>query len=198
MEQKYCFNPKDPTVRFVMTEFLMDEGFVECPAPGTPIPPTLLAGAGGVLDQTAANLAKQLRAKMGNAPTEAQLKRLVDMVGRVDLDTLEAKQEPVSDIPPPPEPQSAMGATDEAAPPAEESNPTTDVMEMHEIPQVNPIETTEAAVKRWFKTDLSKVTKPELCNFGLKKFKVQVDMAKTKPMLVKDLQMAEAAARTAK
>lgn len=232
MSARFCFNPKDPTFRYGLTEHLMEAGFVECPPPGEPIPPTLMNGPGGVLDQTAAALATTLRNKMGENPSEAQLKILSNMINGADLEAL-AKEDfkkvfdlpvarPVNvvesakvEIPP-------TGAMSEPAPltPAVPDNPpltpaenlvapdkiVTDpatgdttllesrevsTREMTDIPMVEIKETADAYTTRVFQATLKNTDKPTILNYGLKKQNVSLDMSKTKPLLIQDLQMLE-------
>ncbi|RLB93528.1 MAG: hypothetical protein DRH26_03645 [Deltaproteobacteria bacterium] len=215
---RFCFNPKDPTYRYTMTHFLMEAGFVECPAPGIPIPPTLMAGPGGVLDQTAASLATTIRKKMGADPSEEDIKILSDLINRADLKALKKvlpnAASPVVDRaadPPvagPPSP-GAMVEPDQVVPtenlvvPEErvinsetgevtiKETRTSDIREMTSIPLVEVTESADDYTTRIFKKPLKNTDKTTILNYGMKKQKVTMDMSKTKPQLIKDLQMLE-------
>ncbi len=221
MQTRYCFDPDDPTLRrFVLTSFLMDEGFVECPPPGEDLPIGLLGGAGGVLDRVGASLAQDIAKKLGPDATEDRIKAVSNAILSMDPDNLASLAQPVQKpqaitppAQPPPvgasetDPQGAMGsamAGGDATPivPLTVATPQTDeaepvdpnaLREMHQIPQVDTPEPIESAIKRIFNDDISKVTKMDICSLALKKMKVKLDIGKTKPLLIRDLQLIELA-----
>ncbi|GEM_PF-3625465 len=229
MQTRYCFNPDDPTLRrYVLTEFLMDEGLVECPPPGEDLPIGLLSGAGGVLDRVGASLAQAIAKKLGPDATEDRIKAVSNAILGMDPDNLASLAQPVQKpraitppaTPPPvgatetdPNPQGAMGsamAGADAAPivpltvetPQEPATPTVTetepvdpnaLREMHQIPQVDTPEPVESAIRRIFNEDITKVTKMDLCSHALKRMKVKLDIGKTKPLLIRDIQLIELA-----
>ena len=232
MQTKYCFDPNDPTLRrYVLTTFLMDEGFVECPPPGEDLPIGLLGGAGGVLDRVGASLAQDIAKKLGPDASEARIKAVSNAILNMDPENLASLAEPVQKpqvitppaTPPPvgatetdPDPQGAMGSamdvvdpnpTDPPVTPPQEpaTSPTKEtepvdpnaIREMHQIPQVDTPEAIESAIKRIFNEDISKVTKMDLCSYALKKMKVKLDIGKTKPLLIRDIQLVELASQEA-
>ncbi len=211
MQTRYCFNPSDPTLRrYVLTKALMEENFVECPPPGNEIPPTLLGGAGGVLDQTATAMALAISKQLGPEATEAQVQAFANAISRLDPENLAALAEPVQKQPaittpaPAPAPTapsamaSAMDATPVAAPAAasttEPTKETGGILEMCDIPMVDVAETADSAVQRFFDGKrMADVTKLDIMSYSLKTMKVKLDQGKTKPLLIRDLQLVELA-----